>query len=247
MNFGWYKYLIYLLDICIVCYIVYRFIVLIRGTRAMQIFLGLVAIGLLTLIAVKLELPLTAWLLKQFWVAGIIVLAIVFQPELRNMLAELYPPKHNTSYKIKNIEEIISAVKELSEKHIGALIVVERSTGLKDFTLSGVVLNADLTKELLLNIFYPNNVLHDGATIISKDKILAARCILPLSEEVYCKDYGTRHRAACGIAQVTDAVSIVVSEQTGKISFVEGKNFYTGITLEQLRKFLSDFIVKSTT
>ncbi len=228
----------YVLDFLIVGYALYKFISFIRGTKAINIFLGLILIAVFTVIAVYLKLPITSWLLKQFWLAGIIILAVVFQPELRSVLSEIPLPKKNL-HSIVTIEEIISAIKELAENKYGGLIVLERSVGLKDFTKTGIILNADVNKELLVSIFYPNTPLHDGAVIISNDKIFAARCILPLSDEKYCRDYGTRHRAAAGIAQHTDAVAIVVSEEKGTITLVHQKNFYYNISVEELRDFLN--------
>lgn len=228
----------YVLDFLIVGYALYKFISFIRGTKAINIFLGLILIAIFTIIAVYLKLPITSWLLKQFWLAGIIILAVVFQPELRSVLSEISLPKKNI-HSIVTIEEIISATKELVENRYGGLIVLERNIGLKDFTKTGIILNADVSKELLVSIFYPNTPLHDGAIIISNDKIFAARCILPLSDERFCSCYGTRHRAAAGIAQHTDAVAIVVSEEKGTISLAHQKNFYYNISIEELRDLLN--------
>ncbi|MCS7151271.1 MAG: diadenylate cyclase CdaA [Endomicrobia bacterium] len=237
----WQKYIIYIIDLAVVLYAFYRFISFIRGTKAINIFWGLLIIALFTLIANRLNLPLTSWLLKQFWLAGIIVLAIVFQPELRNVLSEL-PLRRRKIISIVAIEEIISAVRELAQNKHGALIVIERNVGLKEYTKTGVILNADVTKELLLSIFYPKSSLHDGAVIISKDKIFAAKCILPLSEEKYCENYGTRHRAGAGIAQSSDAIAIIVSEEKGTISLAVNKEFYYDIQIEKLRELLSKYL-----
>jgi diadenylate cyclase len=234
----WNKYLIYIVDILIVGYATYKFLSFIRGTKAINIFWGLLVIAVFTIVATKLKLPITSWLLKQFWLAGIIVLAIVFQPELRSVLSEISLPKKNF-VSLVIIEEIVSAVKELASDKYGALIVLEQKVGLKDFTKTGVLLNADVSKELLTSIFYPKNPLHDGAVIISKDKIVAARCILPLSEEKYCHHLGTRHRAGCGIAQHTDACAVIVSEEKGTISFVSNKDFHYNVSIETLREFLT--------
>ena len=234
----WNKYLIYIVDFIIVGYAGYKFLSFIRGTKAINIFWGFIVIGLFSMIAIKLKLPVTSWLLKQFWLAGIIILAIVFQPELRSVLSEISLPKKNL-FSLVIIEEIVSAVKELALNKYGALIVLEQKVGLKDFTKTGILLNADVSKELLTSIFYPKNPLHDGAVIISKDKIVAARCILPLSEEKYCHHLGTRHRAGCGIAQHTDACTIIVSEEKGTISFVSNKDFHYNVSIETLREFLT--------
>ncbi|MEN3013647.1 MAG: diadenylate cyclase CdaA [Endomicrobiia bacterium] len=235
---SWQRLLIYILDITIVIYAVYRFLVFIRGTRAINIFYGLLLVGVFSLVAIKLNLPITSWFLKQFWLAGVIILAVVFQPELRNMLSGISLPKKNF-FSLVIIEEILSAVKELKENKYGALIVIEQNIGLKDFVQTGVILNADISKELILSIFYPENPLHDGAVIISKGKIFAARCILPLAEEGCLNQLGTRHRAALGIAQISDCIAVVVSEEKGSVSFANNKNFYYNISIEELREFLT--------
>lgn len=235
---SWQRYLVYILDITVVAYALYRFLIFIRGTKAINILYGLLFVGLFSLISIKLKLPITSWFLKQFWLAGIIVLAVVFQPELRNMLSEIYLPKKNL-FSLIIIEEIIAAVKELKENRQGALIVIERNIGLKDFVKTGILLNADITKEIILSIFYPKSPLHDGAIIISNGRILAARCILPLVEEKLNCNLGTRHRAALGITQLTDAVAIVVSEERGTISLANGKDFFYDISIEELRELLN--------
>jgi diadenylate cyclase len=240
MNFNllWQKYLIHVIDILLISYILYKFLSFIKDTRAMRILLGLVFLFLFTLIVVYvLKLPITSWVLQKFWLTGVVLLAIVFQPEIRSALSEFYiPTKVFNPKKIVFVEEIISAVKEFTETKTGSLIVIEGSVGLKNFVATGVILNADVSKELLISIFHKGNILHDGAVIISKNKILAARCILPLSEELNLKNYGTRHRAADGIARITDATVIVTSEETGKISFFKNKKMETNLSLEQLRE-----------
>lgn len=240
MNFSlytiWNNFLIYIVDLAIVIFVFYKFITFIRGSKAINIFLGLLSVAVFTVIAVKIKLPITSWLLKQFWLAGIIILAIIFQPELRSVLSELTLPKKNF-VPLVVIEEVISAVKDLASCKHGALIVIERNIGLKDFIKTGIILNADISKELLTSIFYPNNPLHDGAVIISKNKIVAAKCILPLSEENYLY-LGTRHRAAKGIAEHTDAVVIAVSEERGTITLAYNKDFHYNISIERLRELL---------
>lgn len=238
----WQKYIVHIVDVLLMLYIVYRFVIYLRGTRAIRIFGGVVLFLVFTIIVVMvLKLPITSWILQKFWIAGVVLFAIVFQPEIRAALAELYlPGKITNAQKILFVEEIISAVKELSETRTGALIVIEGRVGLKEFVRTGVVLNADVSKELLESIFYKGNVLHDGAVIISRNKIIAARCILPLCDEIYVKHFGTRHRAAAGVAQVSDASVIVCSEETGRISFFKNKSFDTKISIEQLREKLTE-------
>ena len=230
MNFNllWQKYLIHIIDIILIGYVLYKFLSFIKDTRAMRILLGLISVFLFTLLVVYvLKLPVTSWILQKFWLTGVVLLAIVFQPEIRTVLAELYfPAKVFNSKKIVFLEEIISAVKEFAETKTGSLIVIEGKTGLKEFAGTGVFINADVSKELLISIFHKGNVLHDGAVIISKNRILASNCILPLSEEESMKRYGTRHRAADGISRLSDATVIVTSEETGTISFFKNKKIY---------------------
>lgn len=241
MNFSnlWVKYLVYIIDILIVAYAFYRFLFFIRGTKAVNILWGLFLVAIFTIFSIKLKLPITSWLLKQFWLAGIIILAIVFQPELRNILSEISLPKKNYYSSLVIVEEIISAIKDIIQNKDGALIVIERKIGLKNFTQTGILLDANVSKELITSIFYKENPLHDGAIIISKEKIIAAKCILPLCEEEYCKPYGTRHRAALGITQISDAIAIVISEERSTISLAIGKQFYYNITIEKLREILN--------
>ncbi len=246
MNFNilWQKYFVHIVDIMLIGYLLYRFIIYIKDTRAIRIFFGLVLMFLFTIVVVfVLKLPVTSWVLQRFWLAGVVLLAIVFQPEIRTVLAELYlPAKIVNSKKIIFVEEIISAIKEFSETKTGSIIVIERKIGLKDLVSTGVIINADVLKEMLISIFAKGSILHDGAVIISKNKIIAARCILPLSEEENIKRFGTRHRAAAGVAQISDAVVIVTSEETGQISFFNNKKIETRLTIEQLREKLNKTI-----
>lgn len=218
----WSNYLIHIFDIIIVAFIFYRLLLLLKGTRAIHLLIGIAILGLLTVISKDiLKLKMLSWLLENFWLPGVIIIAIVFQPELRNLFIQLgYAPlmKH-VSKSEKYIYELAEAIKEMSAKKIGGIIVIEREIGLKDFVESGVTLNADITKEIISSIFYPHSTLHDGAVIIKEDKILSARNILPLTDrhDIH-KEYGTRHKAAIGITEISDAIAIVVSEETGDIS-----------------------------
>jgi len=214
--------LINVLDILFLSYIFYRLLLLIKGTRAVQVLLGILFIGSVMAVSIYLKLETTSWLLSNFWSAGLVILVIIFQPDIRSALAQLGSGRLTHFFmreEITAIKEIIAAVKEASLKRIGILIVVEQETGLKDIIEKGVKINGEISSELLLTIFSPKTLLHDGAVVISGSKIIAAACPLPSTESpVISKYMGMRHRAAIGISEVSDALVIVVSEETGEIS-----------------------------
>lgn len=222
-----------LIDIAIVAYVSYKAIMLIKGTRAVQLIKGLVVLAISTKVSEWLGLYTINWLLRNTMTVGVIALLVVFQPELRRALEQLgrgrlfVTPFFSFSEEEVNkmINEMARAVQVLASNKIGALIVIERETGLNDVIETGLEIGGKLTTELLLNIFIPNTPLHDGAVLIRNDKIMAAGCFLPLTENPnLSKELGTRHRAALGITEQSDAVSIIVSEETGVISVaVEGK------------------------
>lgn len=234
----WESYLVHIADILIVTYIFYRLILLIKGTSAFRITLGIILLFLLTIVSRDfIHLRTLVWLLDKFWLAGVVVLIVVFQPELRTALARLGSPHftHSSSGESNFIKEIITTVKDFSEQRIGALIVLEQETALGEFIETGTKINGEVTNELLHSIFYPRSILHDGAVIIRNGHILAAGCILPVSEETeIARVLGTRHRAAIGLTKLTDALAIVVSEETGLISLSRKGELTRGITLEEL-------------
>lgn len=220
------------LDIAIVLFIVYRLYMAIRGTRAVQLLKGLAVIVLGAFVSQFVGLALTNWLLNQVLTVGLVALPIIFYPELRRALehigrgslfskSSLLGPRERTHA----IDEVVRAILSLSERRSGALIVWEQETGLKDWSESGINVDAAISAELLINIFEPNTPLHDGAVILRGDRIRAASCFLPLSENPELNiDLGTRHRAGLGISEQSDAVAIIVSEETGAISLAnEGK------------------------
>lgn len=234
----WGSYLVHLVDILIVTYIFYRLILLIKGTSAFRVTLGIILLFLLTILSRDfIHLRTLAWLLDKFWLAGAVVLIVVFQPELRTALARLGSPHfvHSSPGETNFIKEIIVALKEFSEQRIGALIVLEQETALGEFIETGTKIDGEVTKELLHSIFYPRSILHDGAVIIRNGHLLAAGCILPVSEEPeIARVLGTRHRAAIGLSKLTDAWVIVVSEETGLISLARKGELIRGITPEEL-------------
>ncbi|HKL11940.1 MAG TPA: diadenylate cyclase CdaA [Clostridia bacterium] len=221
------------IDMAIIAYVFYKILMLIRETRAEQLLKGIAFLLIATKLSEWSGLYVTTYLLKNTVTLGLIALLIVFQPELRRALEYLGRSKlvAKSIVEIKDeevkdrIDEIVSAAASLSRQKIGALIILERETGINDVIETGTKIEARISSSLLINIFFPNSPLHDGAVIIRDDRIMAAGCFLPLSENSsLSKELGTRHRAGLGITETTDAVVIIVSEETGAISVArEGK------------------------
>ena len=220
-------------DIVIVAYAFYRILLLIRGTRAMQLVKGILFLMIATQAAAILNLVTTHLVLQTAQVALLVALPVVFQPELRRALEQLgrarvfggatLQPAVPEEVLHRVSEEIVRAAAQLSHLRFGAIIVIERTTGLKEYIETGVRTDADVSWELLVNMFTPNTPLHDGAVVVRGDRIVAAACFLPLAEStVLPTEFGTRHRAAVGITEQTDAMAVVVSEETGTISLAEG-------------------------
>jgi diadenylate cyclase len=234
-----------IIDIAIVSYIIYRILLLIQGSRALQMVGGLTVLIFLYFISEHFQLLTLNWLLHTFMSSILIFIIIIFQDDIKKALAQIGKApftKIQTEFS-HGIEEVVKAVTFMSEKKIGALIVFEREISLKDFLESAVLLNSRVTKELIISIFNPSSPLHDGAIVISKGKIVAAGVILPLSTNPdIAKELGTRHRAAIGITEVTDAVAIVVSEETGYISLAVSGKITRDITPATLRKLLSQLL-----
>lgn len=212
-----------LIDIALVAFIAYRFLILMRGTRGVQMTFGIMVLLLVYWLTRYYRLTTVQWLLSNvltYIVFGIIVL---YQNEIRRALAGLGQSSILARYRRRVgkelYEEIVLAATTLASKKIGALVVVERDIGLRNYTESGIALDAVLTYDLLVTIFSPNTPLHDGAVIVQRNRITAAGCFLPLTLDPYLsKELGTRHRAAIGITEETDAIAIIVSEETGTIS-----------------------------
>lgn len=237
-----------LIDIAVVAILIYGLFVLIRGTRALQGVIGLSVLYGVYLVAQFFELRLLSTLLQTGAVVGLFAVVVVFQPELRRALEQLGRvgsvnrlfTHREASVAERMAREISRAGKLLAELRHGALIVLERETGLHDLTAeSGIQINADLSAELLMSIFFPRSPLHDGAVVVSGTRIVAAGVLLPLSNNVLDSGrYGTRHRAAIGISEQTDAVVVVVSEETGSISIVRQGRIERNLTEEKLRRRL---------
>ena len=235
-----------ILDIAIVAVIVYSIYVLIKKTRAVQIFKGFLIILVLLALSEVLDLVILNFILTNFLTYGVILMIIVFQPELRSALEKL-GRKNITSIfdfddKIRDkqvISEIVKAVEIMSLKKIGALIVIEQGTKINDIIREGVDLSAKVSSELIQTIFNPRTPLHDGAIIIENNQIKAAKCVLPLaSENMVPRNVGTRHRAAIGMSEVSDALVIVVSEETGTISYVEDGKMKRDLNGDKLSSIL---------
>lgn len=225
-------------------YYAFRFV---RGTRGAPVVTGFLVV-LLTFVMVTyvLKLRVLQWLLGAFFAFFSVSLVVIFQPELRRMLAELGNlPLFTTAHEQReNIEVIIQTVERLSEVRIGALIAIEQSIQLQEAVESGIAVNCEATPEMLETIFFPNNAIHDGGVIIKGDKIAYAACIFPLTQrQDLNKTLGTRHRAAIGLSEETDAVIVAVSEETGAISYAYKGQFVRGVSLETLRAFLTSVLV----
>lgn len=212
-----------ILDILVVAIVIYQLISIIRGTRSVQMVAGLGVLTVIYFLASVFDLSTLKWIMQTFLSSIFIVIIIVFQHDIRRALSQVgkSPFHHHEDVAVRELDEIVRALFYLSKRRIGALIVVEKDVGLGDFIESGFELDARLFKELLISIFMPVSPLHDGAVIISDGRIQHAGCILPLTQNPYInKKYGTRHRAALGLSEETDAVVLVVSEETQEISIV---------------------------
>ena len=237
-----------ILDILLVTVLVYQILLFIRGTRAVQLILGLIGLLLLYALSVRLGLDTVSWLLRQLGIVIPIAFLILFQPELRRILEQLgrgaplagaFGSPLGREEAIRLIGDVARAARVLAIRKTGALIVLERTTGLSDVVETGIKVEAAVSVPLLLTIFQPNTPLHDGAVIIQGNRILAAACLLPLSENpTLSKTLGTRHRAGLGISEQTDAVAIAVSEETGIISAAADGVLRRGLSEEELKIYL---------
>jgi uncharacterized protein (TIGR00159 family) len=234
-----------LLDILLVTILFYALLTVLRGTRAVALLRGLFIVFLLILvIRAALDLTTLGWLLDNVLPALIVTIPVVFQPELRRALESLgqtgpwsrRPWSTSATQEIyQTIQEVAAACKDMSRQRVGALIVMERTIRLDEYAEGATYLDARLSRQLLLDIFYPNSPLHDGAALVRKSRILAAASVLPLSEDILDSyQYGTRHRAAIGISEQTDAVAVVVSEETGVISVAQKGRIVRWLDQEKL-------------
>jgi diadenylate cyclase len=236
------------LEVLVLAVVIYYTSRFLRGTRGWPVVIGfVVALLALALITTVLDLPVLRLLLGAFSTFFVFAVLIIFQPELRRLLAELgnLPLFATTSEQRESIEVIIQTCERLAEVKIGALIAVEQSIQLQEAVESGVPVDCDATPEMLETIFFPNNAIHDGGVILKGDRIAYAACIFPLTQRSDLnKSLGTRHRAAIGLSEETDAIIIVVSEETGMISYAYKGQLTRGVTLEELRAFLVSVILR---
>lgn len=238
----WYTAIKEIVDIAIVSYIIYKFVILVRGTRAIQLLKGLVVLIAVWAVSYIFELLTLQWLMNHLFTFGFIAVVIIFQPELRRALEQLGRGRlfsmgtTDEEQEISDrIGQVIGALHHLAARRIGALIVFERETGLSEYIESGIKLESQISTELIVNIFIPNTPLHDGAVIVRGGQIMAAGCYLPLSENPFIsKELGTRHRAAIGMSEASDAIVVVVSEETGQISLAMNGQMVRDIKDESL-------------
>lgn len=242
-----------IIDILIIAYLTYKLYELMKETRAEQLVKGIFIIFIALRISEILNLRTFHWILSNTMTVGLMAIIVVFQPELRRILEQLGRTNiisrvNSISKESDTINEVVQASLSLSRQKIGALIVFERKTGINEIIQTGTDLNADVSRELLINIFIPNTPLHDGAVVIRRNYIKAAACFLPLTENKNLnKDLGTRHRAALGITEKSDCLSLVVSEETGSISIAINSKLYRDLNEERLRNMLTQNLISEKT
>lgn len=242
-----------LIDIAIVAYIFYKLFMLIQKTRAEQLVKGIILILVVMKLSEILGLLTLYWIIQNTLTVGLIALIIIFQPELRKALEHLGRSKvfskkffEDDEELEKVVDEVVIAAVNLSNSKTGALMIIEQDTGLNDYVESGTKIDGLVSSQLLENIFVENTPLHDGAVIIRRDRVVAASCVLPLTEQMVSKELGTRHRAAIGITETCDAIAVVVSEETGTISISINGKLIRGYNGERLKKVLNNIIKKNT-
>lgn len=235
-----------IVDISVVWFIIYKLLMTIRGTKAIQLLKGLSIIIIIKAISWFFNLRTVAFLTDQIFNWAVLVIVIIFAPEIRRGLEKLgrmpiFLPVKNEQKDIADnlISSLDKAIQYMSKRRIGALITIQMDTGLEEYVETGIPLDADVSGELLINIFIPNTPLHDGAVIINKDRIEAAAAYLPLSESnAIPKKLGTRHRAAVGISEVTDALTVVVSEETGGVMITHNNHMMLDLSREDYLNYL---------
>ncbi len=236
-----------MIDILIVAFLIYKLLELVKGTRSAQMIIGLVVIFIVAFLAYWFQLEGLKWLFSNLATVGFIVLVVVFQPEIRGGLAQIGHTKFMRRF-IRNestqaIDELVKGAIRLSELRYGGLIVIERQVGLKNLIATGREINAEISSDLLTTIFTPYTPLHDGAVIIEGDKVLAAACVLPMTQNPrYANLFGMRHRAAIGVTEESDAVCLVISEETGAISITYGGMFKRDLEKLTLKESLVEIL-----
>ena len=240
------------IDIGVVSFVIYRLLMLIRGTRGEQLLKGILVLVLVSFISKILKLNTINWILDHIGLMIVVALPIVFQPELRRALEQLGRgrlfARPLTFLGVEDmsrlIDEVVRTVQALQKTKTGALIIIERDTGLNDYIETGIQLDGFVTAEFLTNIFVPNTPLHDGAAIVRGDRVVAAGCFLPLTDSLYLsRQLGTRHRAALGITEISDALAVIVSEETGTISLAEEGKLTRYLEEKNLREMLENLLL----
>lgn len=241
------------IDLAIVIFLVYCFFRVVKGSRAWQLIKGIVLLIVATWVSGLFNLKILNWILTGIMNLGVIAIIVIFQPELRRALEQLGTNKLTKFFGIdkdistktkEDIYKIVIAATELSKTKTGALIVIERDIKIQDIIAGGIPMNADVSPQLLVNIFEPNTPLHDGAVVISGNKIAAAACVLPLADDKdIARELGTRHRAAIGISKESDSIVVVVSEETGKISVAKDGTLIADVREDVLKKILISNVV----
>src|SRR6185312_9149668 len=230
-----------IMDVLLVWFVFYKLITIIKGTKAVQLLKGIFVILFARILTEYLGLDTLKWMLDQVLMFGFLAIIIIFQPEVRRALEQLGRGRlfarsamQEEEERERMIEAFTKSVSYMAKRRIGALISIERETGLSEYIETGIQMNSNVTSELLIDIFIPNTPLHDGAVILQKNRIAAAGCYLPLSESPFIsKELGTRHRAAIGISEVTDAITIIVSEETGAVSITSAGDLNRDIRMEE--------------
>lgn len=234
------------IDIALVAILFYYLFVILKGSRALNILLGLIIIGFVFYLSKILQLLTLGWILDKFLTIILIAIPVIFQQELRMALEKVGHTKFSLSQKVKElnlmVSNIVEACEYMAKNKVGALIVLQNTVPLKEYIDTGRTLNAKISKELLLSIFQTRSPLHDGAVIIENDQLVAASCVLPHSFKSYGQVLGTRHKAALGLSENTDAKIIVISEEKGTISFVANGSIEKDISPARLQIILADFL-----
>lgn len=247
------KLITLIIDIAIVIFLLVKFIKIVKDSRAWQLLKGIALLVIVTALSSLLQLNILNYILTSFMTYGVLVLIVIFQPELRRALEQLGTNKISRFFGFdkdlatktkEDIYKVVIAATELSRDKTGALIVIERDIQIKDIVSTGIMMNSEVSPQLLVNIFTPNTPLHDGSVVISNNKIIAAACMLPLAgDQDIAKELGTRHRAAIGISKESDAIAVVVSEETGKISIAKDGTLIADVKEDALKKILITNIV----
>lgn len=238
-----------LLDVAVVSLLIFWLLGVAQGTRATSLIRGaIIFLALVYILATVFNLETLNWILARTWPALLVAIPVIFQPELRRALEQLghtgtrlresFPANVDADTELA-IDEIVRAAGQLARQRYGALMIIERETGLQDYAESGVPIDAKLTRQLLINIFYPNSPLHDGAVLTRGDRIVAASVVLPLTDNISASSQlGTRHRAAIGVTEDSDALAVVVSEETGQIAVAHSGRLIRGLDQDRLRRVL---------